>query len=58
MEAQIAVMRAEFEIEQAEATTTMEQDQMRTTVLTSDRTRMSRMRQSDPVAVGRKAERN
>ncbi|MEI6501035.1 MAG: circadian clock protein KaiC, partial [Armatimonadota bacterium] len=57
MEAQIAVMRAEFEIGQAEATMTIEQDQMRTSELTSDRTRMSRMRQSDAVAVGKTAER-
>jgi circadian clock protein KaiC len=57
MEAQIAVMRAEFEIGQAEATMTIEQDQMRTIELTSDRTRMSRMRQSDAVAVGKTADR-
>ena len=47
MEAQIATLRAEFEVEQAEAAKTMGQDQTRAGVLAGDRIQMARLRQSD-----------
>jgi circadian clock protein KaiC len=47
MEAQIAVLRAEFEVEQAKAEKTIGQDQTRAGVLADDRVQMARQRQSD-----------
>ena len=47
MEAQIAALRAEFEVGQVEATKTIGQDQTRGGVLASDRMEMARLRQSD-----------
>jgi len=47
MEAQIALLRAEFEIEQVEATKTMGQDITRAGVLAGDRIEMAQLRQSD-----------
>jgi len=47
LEAQIAALRAEFEIEQAEATMTSEQDLRRAGVLAGDRDQMGLMRQAD-----------
>ena len=49
MEAQIAVLRAEFEVEQVEATKTMGQDQTRAGVLAGDRVKMARLRQGDAI---------
>ncbi len=48
LEAQIAVLRAEFEIEESEAAKTIRQDQTRAGVLVNDRVRMALQRQSDP----------
>jgi circadian clock protein KaiC len=53
MEAQIAVLRAEFEVEQAEAARTIGQDQKRAGVLAGDRIQMARLRQSDAGAAGK-----
>jgi circadian clock protein KaiC len=53
MEAQIAVLQAEFEVEQAEASKTIGQDQRRAGVLAGDRVQMARQRQSDAGAVGK-----
>ncbi len=53
MEAQIAVLRAEFEVEQAEAAKTIGQDQTRAGVLAGDRVQMARQRQSDAGAGGK-----
>jgi circadian clock protein KaiC len=53
MEAQIAVLRAEFEVDQAEAAKTIGQDQVRVGVLASDRVQMARLRQGDAAAVGK-----
>lgn len=53
LEAQIAALRAEFEVEQAEAAKTMGQDQTRAGVLAGDRVQMAQMRQSDPAAAGK-----
>jgi len=53
MEAQIAVLRAEFEVEQLEATKTMGQDQTRAGVLAGDRVQMARLRQGDVGATGK-----
>jgi circadian clock protein KaiC len=53
MEAQIAVLRAEFEVEQAEAAKTIGQDQTRAGVLAGDRVQMARLRQSDAGAAGK-----
>ena len=53
LEAQIAALRAEFEIEQAEATKTSEQDLRRAGVLARDRDQMGRMRQADAAVVGK-----
>ena len=53
MEAQIALLRAEFEVEQAEAAKTIRQDQTRAGVLAGDRVQMARLRQSDPSAPAR-----
>ncbi len=47
MEAQIAVLRAKYEVEEAEAARTIGQDQTRAGVLAGDRVRMARERQSD-----------
>lgn len=47
MEAQIAVLRAEYEVEEAVAARTIGQDQTRAGVLAGDRVRMARERQSD-----------
>jgi circadian clock protein KaiC len=52
MEAQIAVLRAEFEVEQAEATTTIEQGERRAGVLVGGRVQMARERQADVSAAG------
>ena len=54
MEAQIAVLRAEFEVEQTEATKTIGQDQTRAGVLAGDRIQMAHLRQSDAASAGRK----
>jgi circadian clock protein KaiC len=53
MEAQIAVLRAEFEVEQTEAAKTIGQDQTRAGVLAGDRIRMAGLRQSDAGAAGK-----
>jgi len=53
MEAHIAVLRAEFEIEQVEATKTIGQDQTRAGVLVGDRVQMARLRQSDAGTTGK-----
>jgi circadian clock protein KaiC len=53
MEAQIAVLRAEFEVEQVETTKTMGQDQTRAGVLAGDRVQMARLRQGDAAAAGK-----
>ncbi len=53
MEAQIAVLRAEFEVEQAEAAKTIGQEQTRAGVLAGDRVQMARLRQSDAAATGK-----
>lgn len=53
MEAQVAVLQAEFEVEQAEAAKTIGQDQARAGVLAGDRVQMARQRQSDPGAAGK-----
>jgi circadian clock protein KaiC len=53
MEAQIAALRAEFEVEQAGAAKTIEQDQTRAGVLAGDRVQMSRLRQADATAAGK-----
>jgi circadian clock protein KaiC len=50
MEAQVAVLQAEFEVEQAEAAKAIGQDQARAGVLAGDRVQMARQRQSDPGA--------
>src|SRR5450759_612480 len=52
LEAQIAALRAQFEVELAKAATTAEQDQTRTGVLDGDRVQMARLRQADTAAVG------
>ena len=49
MEAQIAALRAEFEIEQMKALKVAGQDKERATVLTDDRVQMARQRQADVV---------
>jgi circadian clock protein KaiC len=53
MEAQVAVLQAEFEVEQAEAAKAIGQDQARAGVLAGDRVQMARQRQSDPGAAGK-----
>jgi circadian clock protein KaiC len=53
MEAHIAVLRAEFEIEQVEATKTIGQEQTSAGVLAGDRVQMARLRQSDAGAAGK-----
>jgi circadian clock protein KaiC len=53
MEAQIAVLRAEFEVEQAKAATTIEEDVARAGVLAGDRVQMARLRQADAGAAGK-----
>jgi circadian clock protein KaiC len=53
MEAQIAVLRAEFEVEQAEAAKTIGQDRTRAGVLAGDRIQMARLRQSDAGTTGK-----
>ena len=57
MEARIAVLRAEFEIEQAEAAKTIGQDQTRAGVLAGDRVQMAHLRQSDGGAAGKRPKR-
>ena len=52
LEAQIAVLRAEFEVEQTEASKTIGQEQMRAGVLVGDRAQMAEMRQSDAAPAG------
>jgi circadian clock protein KaiC len=54
MEAQIAVLRAEFDVEQAEAVKTIGQDQKRAGVLAGDRVEMARLRQSDAGGEGKR----
>jgi circadian clock protein KaiC len=49
MEAQIAALRAEFEIEQIKAQRAVAQDEERATVLTDDRVQMAKQRQADAV---------
>ena len=49
-EAQIGVLRAEFEAEYAEAAKTIGQDQKRAGVLAGDRVQMARLRQTDAAA--------
>jgi circadian clock protein KaiC len=49
MEAQIAALRAEFEVEQMKALKVVGQDEERATVLTDDRVQMARQRQADAV---------
>jgi len=51
VDAQIAVLRAEFEVEQAEANKTIAQDETSAGVLAGDRVEMGRLRQSDTGAV-------
>jgi circadian clock protein KaiC len=46
MEAQIAVLRAEYEVERAGAAKLMEQDRMRNMLLTGNRTDMARRREA------------
>jgi circadian clock protein KaiC len=53
LEAQIAMLRSEFEVAQKEATRTSGQDQTRAGVLAGDRITMSRMRQADAEASGK-----
>jgi circadian clock protein KaiC len=53
LEAQIAALRAEFEVELAKAATTAEQDKTRTGVLDGDRVQMARLRQADTAAAGK-----
>ena len=57
MEAQIALLRSEFEVEQAEAAKTIGQEQTRAGVLAGDRVQMARQRQSDAGIAGRTARR-
>ena len=57
MEARIASLRAEYEVEQAQAAKLREEDQMRTGVLARDRVSMGRMRQADVAAAGKAASR-
>jgi circadian clock protein KaiC len=54
MEAQIAVLRAEFDVDQAEAAKTIGQEQRRAGVLAGDRVEMARMRQSDAGGGGKR----
>jgi circadian clock protein KaiC len=56
LEARVAALRAEFEVEQAEAVKTSEQDHARDGVLAGDRVRMRQRRQAD-VAATRKTPR-
>ena len=53
MEAQIAVLRAEHEVEQLEAAKMIGQDQTRAGVLAGDRVQVARLRQIDTGAVGK-----
>ncbi len=54
MEARIAALRAEFEVEQTEAAKTIGQDHTRASVLAGDRVQMGRLRQADAGATGRR----
>jgi circadian clock protein KaiC len=56
MEAQIAVLRAEFEVEHAEAAKTIGQAQTRAGVLAGDRVQMARLRQSETGGTRKRAE--
>jgi hypothetical protein len=53
MEAQIAALRAEFEVEQAEAARMTGQGQTRAEVLSNNRVQIARMRQADAGATGK-----
>ena len=57
MEAQIALLQANFEVEQAEVAKTIGQDQLRAGVLAGDRIQMAHLRQSDSSAKGKKTKR-
>jgi len=57
MEEQIAVLRAEFQGEQAEAAKMIGQDQTRAGVLVGDRAQMARLRQSDAGTAGKRPRR-
>jgi circadian clock protein KaiC len=57
MEAQIASLRTEFEVEQAEAAKTIGQDQKRAGVLAGDRVQMVRLRQADAGTAGKRPKR-
>ncbi|MDP3179074.1 MAG: hypothetical protein Q8M76_14295 [Spirochaetaceae bacterium] len=50
MEARIAVLQAEFEVEQTESMKTIGQDQTRAGILASDRVQMAKRRQADAAA--------
>jgi len=56
VDAEIAVLRAQFAVEQAEAARTIDQDEASAAVLTADRVRMARLRQGD--SESRRATRN
>jgi len=53
LEAHIAALRAEFEVELAKAATTAAQDKTRTGVLDGDRVQMAHLRQADTAAAGK-----
>ncbi len=52
MEAQIAMLRAEFEVQKTEASKTIGQDRMRAAVLAGDRVRMDHLRNADADTAG------
>jgi len=58
LEAQIAALRAEFEVEQAEAAKAIQQDEASAGVLAGDRVQMARLRQADAAAAGKTAKHN
>ena len=55
MEAQVAVLRAEYEVEEAEAARMIGQDRTRAGVLAGDRVRMAHERQSDKKSTAERA---
>lgn len=57
MEAQVAVLRTEFDVEQAEAAKILGQDQTRAGVLAGDRVEMARERQGDAAGGGKRGQR-
>ncbi|NQU39398.1 MAG: circadian clock protein KaiC [Lentisphaerae bacterium] len=57
MEAQIALLQANFEVERAEVAKTIGQDQLRAGVLAGDRIHMAHLRQSHPGTKGKKPQR-